>query len=157
MRVNLYLLCGIPGSGKSTWSKQFVTQHEKSIRISRDEIRFSLLKPGEPYQAHQKEEFFKFCEKIQEAIDSEEYNYVIADATHMTEKSRNRVLDRLNLENVDVTVVNFMVSYSLCVERNSKRTGLELVPDYVMEDAFRVFHPVYSDEKYKYYEIINIV
>ena len=46
-----YIMCGIPGSGKSTFAKKITEIYEKhniSIEtVSRDEIRFSLIKPGE--------------------------------------------------------------------------------------------------------------
>ena len=49
---NLYLLCGTPGSGKSTFAKEifpkYFSDHPYKI-ISRDTIRFSLLKDGEKY------------------------------------------------------------------------------------------------------------
>ena len=44
----LYLMMGIPGSGKSTYAKQFALRN-KIQYISRDEIRFSLLQPTDGY------------------------------------------------------------------------------------------------------------
>jgi predicted kinase len=41
----LYLMCGIPGSGKSTWIKQ--NKIESDAVISRDVVRFSLVKEHE--------------------------------------------------------------------------------------------------------------
>ena len=38
----LFLLCGCPGSGKSTWARQRINTHG-GYHISRDEIRFTLL------------------------------------------------------------------------------------------------------------------
>lgn len=39
--ANLILMCGVPGSGKSTWAKQHLKPSD--VYISRDEIRFSLV------------------------------------------------------------------------------------------------------------------
>ena len=40
---SLFLLCGPSGSGKSTWAQR-QTALDKGIIISRDVIRFSLVK-----------------------------------------------------------------------------------------------------------------
>ena len=47
----LYLMCGIPGSGKSHWAKGV----KDAVIVSRDAIRFNLLKDGEDYFAHEDE------------------------------------------------------------------------------------------------------
>lgn len=36
------ILVGIPASGKSTWSKQFVSDNENYVRLNRDDFRFML-------------------------------------------------------------------------------------------------------------------
>ena len=41
----LYLMIGIPGSGKSTWARN----RKDGIIVSRDAIRCSFLKDGENY------------------------------------------------------------------------------------------------------------
>ena len=46
----LIMMCGIPGSGKSTWiqnCKGFIGNDV--VVVSRDAIRFSMLKEGEDY------------------------------------------------------------------------------------------------------------
>ena len=45
----LYMLCGVPGSGKSTWARKKIEElgSEKVDWVSRDKIRFSKLAPGE--------------------------------------------------------------------------------------------------------------
>ena len=43
----LYLMCGCPGSGKSTWAAKNVGPGD--VIISRDQIRFDMLNDGEAY------------------------------------------------------------------------------------------------------------
>ena len=50
----VWILCGIPGSGKSTWIRKQIAENG-GVHCSRDEIRFSLLKDGEDYFAHENE------------------------------------------------------------------------------------------------------
>ena len=46
----LYVMCGGPGSGKSTWIKKNLPTFKGYTKVvSRDEIRFSLVKEGEEY------------------------------------------------------------------------------------------------------------
>ena len=76
----LYISCGVPGSGKSTFLNKIKGKDE--VIVSRDEIRFSLLKPGENYFAHEEEVFRLFCNKIADYI--KQGKDVYADATHFT-------------------------------------------------------------------------
>ena len=43
----LYIMCGVPGSGKSTWAREHLTDND--VYVSRDDIRFSFLKEGDDY------------------------------------------------------------------------------------------------------------
>ena len=50
----VWLLSGIPGSGKTSWAKKRIEEHG-GIHCSRDEIRFSVLEDDEDYFAHEDE------------------------------------------------------------------------------------------------------
>ena len=62
--ATLYILCGPSGCGKSTWSHQYIAFEDalgNDIRyVSRDEIRFSIIKEEEDYFSHEKEVFKTF-------------------------------------------------------------------------------------------------
>ena len=77
-----------------------------AAHISRDEIRFSMVREDEDYFAHEDEVVKEFHRKAQEAIDGEPL-VIFIDATHLSEKSRNATLDALNLENCELYAVNF--------------------------------------------------
>ena len=40
MKKKVLILIGIPGSGKSTWSTEFVKENKDWVRINRDDFRF---------------------------------------------------------------------------------------------------------------------
>ena len=73
----IYLLCGIPGSGKSTWAKSQLDN--KSIWISRDQIRFSMVSESGEYFSKEKEVFRESIKEINLAIMTtyNKYGYVI--------------------------------------------------------------------------------
>ena len=77
------MLCGVPGSGKSTWAREQVVKLDgKGIIISRDVIRFSMLGDNDAYFAHEDEVFDEFIKEIQEAINDQEHTSIFIDATH---------------------------------------------------------------------------
>ena len=78
---HLFLMCGVAGSGKST----YLSNIKNAVVISRDEIRFSLIGDFDDYFAKEDEVFATFIQKIQNAIDNEEGpKEIYCDATHLT-------------------------------------------------------------------------
>lgn len=133
----LYIMCGIPGSGKSTWAKDFKEKINAAgyycVIVSRDEIRFKILEErGGRYFDYEKEVFKIYCQKIQEYLDRG--YHVIADATQINPYSRSNLLDNLEIdENTIICCVDIDTPYSVCKERNSKREGIKRVPDSVIK------------------------
>lgn len=118
----LYISCGIPGSGKTTFLNKIKKENE--IIVSRDDIRFSLLKEGEEYFSHEKEVFNNFTTTITEYINSG-YN-VYADATHLNKISRDKLLNALTLKKCSpssIEAIFFDIPLETCLERNEKRKG----------------------------------
>lgn len=131
----LLLLCGIPGSGKSTWVSKFIDENN-AVVVSRDEIRFSLLQEDEDYFSHEKEVTERFYKTIHELLEAGQYDYVIADATHNTPRSRADALREIGahlIEGVEIIPVYFNVPVEVCKYRNSLREGRARVPDEVIE------------------------
>lgn len=122
--AELILMVGIPGSGKSTYAKSFLT--DKDIYISRDKIRYSIVKPNEPYFSKEKEVFNAFINEINIALTKAE-RYVIADATHISFSSRMKVMSRIKDRNTIVNCIVMDIPLDIALERNSYRTGRECV------------------------------
>lgn len=157
----LWLVCGPAGAGKSTWIKEkvneYLNQGIDAVWLSRDVTRFSLLKEDEDYFAREDEVLKTWIENINKALNLD-IAHVFVDATHLNEKSRNAVLDKLNLENYIIRVVNFITPLRTCLDQNEKRKGMEraYVPRGVIRRMHIQFKPATYDEKYKYADIINI-
>ena len=151
-------MCGPAGTGKSTYvSKKIISEDKFCHHSSRDTIRFGLLKEGEHYFAREDEVFDLFCEDINETLHSDLYDCVFADATHLTAKSRQKTLDKLNLKNIDIVPVFMEVPYKETLRRNSERTGRKFVPEKVITNMFQTYTiPTFDENKYDYAYIIMV-
>ena len=134
---NLYMMCGVPGSGKSTY---VATNHPDAIVVSRDAIRFALLKEGDDYFAYEDMVLSIFYSKIQNAIDSDNEQDIIIDATHLTPKARATCLQNLkNLDKVNLVALSIEAPLAIALYRNDKRTGRARVPDTVIRNMYKSY------------------
>ena len=133
----LYLMCGVPGSGKSHWVAERV-KRMGGAHISRDAIRFAMLKPEDEYFAKEGQVFNEFIAQASLAIKNPEISHVYLDATHINEASRQKTLNALRtacgeaLDNWELIVVHMDTAVSVCIERNENREGRALVPKSVI-------------------------
>lgn len=131
----IIIMCGIPGSGKSTFCQRHFFEYGY---ISKDQIRFSLLKDGDNYFSKEKEVVKQFIEKIKMYVQHD-YNFVI-DATHLTKSSRRKILSQLKvspqLSANEIWCLFMKTDLNLALERNSHRTGRERVPDEVIKNMY---------------------
>lgn len=156
----LWIMCGCPGSGKSTFidsSLGPLFEFEGNV-VSRDKIRFELL--GDKvdhteYFSHENEVWATYIQEIKKSMT--QYQNTFADATHLDERSRNKLLNALNLHSdVKINVVYFDVPVEVCLERNDKRTGWAHVPAGVIRRmATQMVKPTFN-EKYKYNKIYTV-
>lgn len=121
--TNVYILCGIPGSGKSFWAQHHIKPG--AAYISRDTIRFSLLKEGEPYFSHENEVYDVLWDQINGALS--DGRDVFVDQTSLNKKSRKFLIDHLTGYN-KINVIWFDTPLEVALERNEQRKGLAKVP-----------------------------
>lgn len=135
----LYVLSGVPASGKSTWAKLKTEMEPNVVWVSRDKIRFDIMDSYEgvecKYFTHEREVFDQYTETIQLYIDSD-YPQIIADATQINERSRKKLLSHLDLKDYEVRIILFLTDINICHNRNERRTGRERVPEQVIDNMY---------------------
>lgn len=145
--ADLYLMCGVPGAGKSTFLKNHIKE-ENSIIISRDIIRFSIVKPDEDYFSHEDEVLDIFWEQINKALAEGKNTFV--DQTSLTPRARKWLLQHVegykhaNLIWIDENL-------ETCLKRNELRRGTRAyVPRSVIRRMFSQFIEPSLDEGFDY-------
>ena len=131
----VYVVCGIPGSGKSTWiNKNYIWDYD--FLISRDAIRFNLLKDGEDYFSKENEVKKEFYKAIYEATHSNNgTGIVFIDATHLTPNTRKLTLNQV-ASDAKIIAVDFNINLLTAISRNAQRTGRALVPEHAIRRMY---------------------
>lgn len=148
---NLWIIAGVPGSGKSTYLANHVSPEDV---ISRDAIRFKMLNDGDDYFANEDAVWNQFVDTIKYHLTTSKNTYV--DATHLNERSRNKLLNRLNLDGVNINVMYFKVPLNICIDRNAQREGRAKVPTSVLNQMYASYRYPTFKERYHYKRIIEV-
>lgn len=152
-KQKLYIMCGCPGAGKTTYAKENLV-NSRTIYVSRDEIRFSIVAEDESYFSKEATVYKIFITNINEAL-KRGYD-VVADATHLNHKSRMKLFNKLAYSpfNVETTIVFLCTPVEECIERNKLRLGTRA---YVPEDKiFQMYENLERPFFNEYPKIDNI-
>ena len=154
-------MCGPAGSGKSTWAKKQIAECKyPCIYVSRDEVRAEFLNDEDKnIFAYEDDVFDEFCRRISTALENiEGPDVVFADATHLSEKARNKVLDRLDVSHVDIYPVAFRLPLEQNLRQNENRRGnvRTYVPRSVIRRMYYQWQPPTENEKYTYKHILLV-
>ena len=129
VKHKLYVMIGVPGSGKST----FITSKLNNVNVvSRDAIRFSMITEKDDYFEKENEVWNEFIKQLKKSL--KENPITVADATHLSVKSRAKLFRALgsSLKDVLLTAIYVKAPVETCIERNNKREGLAFVPTSVI-------------------------
>ncbi|PSL30584.1 putative kinase [Planomicrobium soli] len=129
------MLIGLPGSGKSTYARDFIASHKGWVHLSSDQISQSHFASADHIDSQN-----VFAEMYQQtAAALEAGKNVIYDATNLASKRRRSLLNRLKNFQVDSEAVVFLTPYPILKARNHKRIHQERVPDEAIERYIRSF------------------
>lgn len=109
---------GLPGSGKSTFSKEYCDKNPNYIRVSRDDIRHMRGKYWLPKQ----EKLITKMEHLLIRCALEDGKSVVVDATNLKEERVNEIRQIAQDFSAKVTIKDFtQVSPEECIKRDSMR------------------------------------
>lgn len=148
----LIILIGIPGAGKSTFIKNHKNFFGATVKVvSRDDIRFSLVKENEEYFSKEREVWANYIADIKNSLEINETT--IADATHLNAASRLKLINALgkSLKNVEVIPIVLKVDYELAAAQNENRIGTRsYVPPTAIRNMSKNFiMPSFEEYDYK--------
>ena len=128
-KYNLYIMVGLPGSGKTTIAKKLIKILENTTIVSRDEIRFNLLQENDSYFKYEKKVFNIFIDEINEKLKK---GNVIADATHISMSARHKLISKISTDYNKIIAIVINSNTYICIERNNQRIGRAKVPEQVI-------------------------
>ncbi len=140
----LFMLVGLPASGKTTCGKR-LAESEDALIVSSDEVRKELL--GNENDQTNNEDVFKEVEN--RIIKGLKERNVIYDATNISFKRRMNFLQRI--KNVEKIAIIIATPYDECIERNNKRE--RKVPEDVIK---RMYYNFYIPQYYEGFDEIRI-
>lgn len=139
-RPKLIILCGIPGSGKTTYATKYISEHSNTVHLNSDNIRKELW--GD--EATQGDNSLIFSRMQNRAIDGLNFGYnVIYDATNMTRKDRAGIIAVCpKFAKIDCHII--WAPIETCIERDVERK--RTVGKEVIDRMLKRFQAPYYDE-----------
>lgn len=138
-RVKLILLCGIPGSGKTTYAKKYIKEHG-GIHLASDLIRKELY-GDESTQGNPHEVFSLMQSRAIDALNNGQN--VVYDATNITRKDRSGII-ALCPKFVQIECHIIWAPIEICIERDAARE--RTVGKQVIDKMIKRFQSPFFDE-----------
>lgn len=145
----LILLCGIPGSGKSTYAKEYIERDANAVHLSSDVIRNELY-GDESIQGNPGEVFSLMQKRAIEALNNG--HNVIYDATNITRKDRQGIISVCpKFAKIECHII--WAPIEVCIERDATRN--RTVGKEVIDRMLKRFQAPYYDEGIDMIKIIS--
>ena len=140
----LYITVGLPGSGKSTYVKNFIKDKEIEY-LSSDSLR-AVYGKSEEDQTVTPLVFGHIKRKVDEFL--KDGKNVLVDATSVNRKERSDYINTAKKYGAKVVAIVFKMDRQGLIDRNKKRgeQGGRVVPDFVIDKMLNKFEePSYSE------------
>ena len=140
----LYITVGLPGSGKSTYVKNFIKDKEIEY-LSSDSLR-AVYGKSEEDQTVTPLVFGHIKRKVDEFL--KDGKNVLVDATSVNRKERSDYINTAKKYGAKVVAIVFKMDRQGLIDRNKKRgeQGGRVVPDWVIDKMLAKFEEPSYDE-----------
>ena len=130
-------MVGLPGSGKSTYAKEFIKDQQVEY-LSSDSLR-AIFGKNESDQSVTPKVFGHIKTKVDEYLKVGKN--VLVDATNVNRKERSDYINTAKKYNSKVVAVVFKMDRNGLIARNKKRgdEGGRVVPDWVIDKMLNKF------------------
>ena len=144
MNNTLYITVGLPGSGKSTYAKNFIKDKEIEY-LSSDSLR-AVYGKSEEDQTVTPLVFGHIKRKVDEFL--KDGKNVLVDATSVNRKERSDYINTAKKYGAKVVAIVFKMDRQGLIDRNKKRgeEGGRVVPDWVIDKMLAKFEEPSYDE-----------
>lgn len=120
-QLKVFILCGAPGSGKSTWANDFVKNNPNTVKVCPDDNRRAIGGDSN----NQAVSYPAFCmakDQMRNALEAGKC--VIFDATNMYKKARKDFINLARGKGAKVIAAVFECTKEILLTRNQKRATL---------------------------------
>jgi predicted kinase len=149
MRPKLIVCCGIPGSGKTYYSKEYIEKNPNTVHLSSDSIRAELY-GDESIQGDPNEVFTLMQKRAVEALNNGQN--VVYDATSITRKDRVGIIAACpKFAKIECHVI--FAPIETCIERDAARK--RTVGKVVIDKMLKRFQAPWYDEGFNEIKIIR--
>ena len=140
----LYITVGLPGSGKSTYAKEFIKGKDIEY-LSSDELR-AVYGKGEDDQTVTPIVFGHIKRKVDEFL--KDGKNVLVDATSVNRRERSDYINSAKKYGAKVVALVFKMDRNGLIARNKKRgeEGGRVVPDWVIDKMLNKYEEPSHDE-----------
>jgi predicted kinase len=144
MNNTLYIAVGLPGSGKSTYAKEFIKGKDIEY-LSSDSLR-AVFGKDESDQSVTPKVFSHIKTKVDEFL--KDGKNVLVDATSVNRKERSDYINTAKKYGAKVVALVFKMDRNGLIARNKKRgeEGGRVVPDWVIDKMLNKFEEPSHDE-----------
>ncbi len=149
----LLLLSGLPGSGKSTWSRQYKRLHPSAKIVSSDEIRKEFFGTTANF-SDEARVWSTFLDRLKR-FGKQEGAIVIADSTNLNNHYRRYYVDSTPEYDHHVLVM-FDIPASVCELLNDQRTGDRRLPLEAMKRLESQFEPLDEETEKAFDEVVRV-
>jgi predicted kinase len=149
-KFTVTLMCGLPGSGKTTWIKN--NKKSDTDIISLDDIRHSIF--GHQFYRDAEPWILAFAASMAKIL-LEQKRSIIIDATNLLPFMRNTWRTMAQKYGAKIELVLLDVPLAVCIKRNNTRSKSKRVPITVLKQFNDIFVP--PSHKYEPYDKIIII